>query len=97
MNVTHLEVPESRDLDLFKAKLAFTIIDSLLAHNDTLGDLIAVMARVLDEDTQAALTNTTEWQNYLDSRRNLDTTKLQIEKFTEELKKLDDSQEAAAN
>lgn len=98
MNVTHLEVPETRDLDLFHARLAYTIIDSLLQHNETLGDLIAVMAQALDEDTQAALTNTTEWQNYLDSRRNLDsTTKLQIEKFTEELKKLDDSAEPAVD
>lgn len=97
MNVTHLEVPETRDLDLFNARLAYTIINSLLEHNDTLGDLIAVMAQALDEDTQGALTNTTEWQNYLDSRRNLETTKIQIEKFTEELKKLDDSAEPAAD
>ena len=97
MNVTQLEIPESRDLDFFNARLAYTIIDSLLQHNETLGDLIAVMARALDEDTQSALTNTNEWQNYLDSRRNLETTKLQIEKFTEELKKLEESAEASAD
>jgi hypothetical protein len=97
MNVTHIEVPEPRDLDLFNAKLAYTIIDSLLQHNEVLGDLIAAMAQALDEDVQAALTNTNEWQNYLDSRRALDTTKVQIEKFTEELQKLDDSLEPAVD
>lgn len=87
----------SPDLDLSNAKLAYTIIDSLLQHNETLGDLIAAMAQALDEDTQAALTATNQWQNYLESRRGLETTKVQIEKFVEELKKLDDSAEAAAD
>jgi hypothetical protein len=87
----------SSDLDLTNAKLAYTIIDSLLQHNETLGDLIAAMAQALDEDTQAALTATNQWQNYLESRRTLETTKVQIEKFVEELKKLDDSAEAAAD
>jgi hypothetical protein len=95
MNVTHPEVSEPND-KLFNAKLAYTIIDSLLQHNETLSDLIAVMARALDEDTQSALTNTSEWQNYLDSRRNLDTTKVQIEKFTEEIKKIEDSSESTS-
>lgn len=97
MDATHPEMPESRDLDLANAKLAYTIIDSLLQHNDTLGDLIALMARALDEDTQNALTGTNEWQNYMESRRGLETTRLQIEKFIEELKKLEDSSEASAD
>lgn len=88
-------MPRSRDLDLENAKLAYTIIDSLLQHNDTLGDLIAVMARALDEDTQHALTGTNEWENYLESRRGLDVTKIRIDKFTEELKKLEDSAESS--
>jgi hypothetical protein len=95
MNVTHLEVPQSRDLDLSNAKLAYTIIDSLLQHNETLGDLIAAMAQALDEDTQQALTATNQWENYLESRRTLENTKLQIEKFVEELKKLEGSAEAS--
>jgi hypothetical protein len=85
------------DIDLANAKLAYTIIDSLLQHNETLGDLIAVMARALDEDTQNALTTTNEWQNYMESRRGLETTRIRIEKFTEELKKLEDSSEASAD
>jgi hypothetical protein len=97
MNVTHLETPQPRDLDLANAKLAYTIIDSLLQHNETLGDLIAAMAQALDEDTQNALTSTNQWQNYLESRRGLETTRTQIEKFTEELKKLEESSEAAAD
>src|SRR5262245_17123333 len=97
MNVTHVEVPESRDLSLENAKHAYTIIDSLVQHNETLGDLIAMMAQALDEDTQQALTTTNQWQNYLESRRVLENTKLQIEKFTEELKKLEESVEPSGD
>ena len=43
----------------------------------------------LDEDVTKALTATNEWQGYLESKRNLENTKVQIEKFTEELKKLE--------
>ena len=97
MDVTQPEIPESRDMDLANAKLAYTIIDSLLQHNETLGDLIAAMAQALDEDTQQALTSTNQWENYLESRRGLETTKIQIEKFVEELKKLEESSEVAAD
>jgi hypothetical protein len=48
-----------------------------------------VMAHVLDEDVVKALTATNEWEKYLESKRELENTKLQIEKFTEELKKLE--------
>ena len=77
------------DIDLPNAKLAYTIIQSLLKSNEALSDLLVVMAHVLDEDVVKALTNTNEWENYLESRRELENTKLQIEKFTEELKKLE--------
>lgn len=80
---------EKNDLDLFNAKLAYTIIQSLLTSNEALNDLLALMAHALDEEVAKALTNTTEWQNYIDSKRDLETTKLQIEKFTEELQKMD--------
>lgn len=92
-----MDATKSRDLDLQNARLAYTIIDSLLQHNETLGDLIALMARALDEDTQNALTGTNEWQNYMESRRGLETTRIQVEKFTAELKKLEDSSEASDN
>lgn len=78
------------DIDLFNAKLAYTIINSLLKSNEALNDLLAVMAHVLDEEVAKALTGTNEWQNYIDAKRELDNTKLQIEKFTEEMKKLED-------
>ncbi len=80
---------ENNDLDLFNAKLAYTIIQSLLTSNEALNDLLALMAHALDEEVAKALTNTNEWQNYMDSKRELETTKLQIEKFTEELKRLE--------
>ncbi len=78
------------DLDLPNAKLAYTIIARLLEHNEALSDLIALMAQVLDDDTQKALTDTPPWEKYLDSRRELETTRLQIEKFAAELKKLEE-------
>ena len=80
---------EELDIDLPKAKLAYTIIQSLLQANEALSDLLVVMAHALDEDVTKALTATNEWQGYMESKRNLESTKVQIEKFTEELKKLE--------
>jgi hypothetical protein len=77
------------DIDLSNSKLAYTIIQSLLQANEAVSDLLVVMAHALDEDVTKALTATNEWQNYLESKRNLETTKLQIGKFTEELKRLE--------
>ncbi|MEP6925831.1 MAG: hypothetical protein ABI954_15295 [Pyrinomonadaceae bacterium] len=90
MNVTEINMAGYKDIDLPNAKLAYTIINRLLEHNEAVTDLIALMAQVLDEDTQKALTDTPPWTKYLDSRRELDTTRQQIEKFTEELKKLEE-------
>ncbi len=80
---------ELKDIDLPNAKLAYTIIQSLLKNQETLSDLLALMAHALDEDVAKALTNTNEWQNYLEAKRELDNTHLQIEKFTEELLELE--------
>ncbi|HEX8369452.1 MAG TPA: hypothetical protein VF604_12980 [Pyrinomonadaceae bacterium] len=77
------------DLDYPNAKLAYTIIQSLLRNQEALSDLLALMAHALDEDVAKALTNTGEWQSYLEAKRELENTKLQIEKFTEELKRLE--------
>lgn len=79
------------DIDLPNAKLAYTIIQSLLQANESLSDLLALMAHALDEDVAKALTNTNEWEKYLESKRALENTKLQIEKFTEELRKLENA------
>ena len=79
------------DIDLPNAKLAYSIIQSLLDGHESLSDLLVVMSHALDEDTLRALTATNEWQNYLESKRGLENTKLQIEKFTEELKKLENA------
>lgn len=88
MNVAQINMNEL-DIDLPNAKLAYTIIQSLLAANESLSDLLVVMAHALDEDVIKALTMTNEWQKYLESKRNLEVTKEQIEKFTEELRKLE--------
>ncbi len=77
-----------RDLDDEQAQLAYSIIESLLEHTRVVSDLIALMAQMLDEDTTKALTQTPVWTAYLDSRRALDRTRANVEKFTETMKKL---------
>jgi len=77
-----------RDLDFPQAQLAYSIIESLIEHTRIVSDLIALMAQVLDEDTTKALTQTPTWTAYLDSRRSLEKTKADVEKFAEVLKEL---------
>ena len=88
MNVAQIN-NEELDIDLPNAKLAYTIIQSLLQANESLSDLLVVMAHALDEDVTKALTMTGEWQKYLESKRELEVTKEQIEKFTEALRAMD--------
>ncbi|HEY8562938.1 MAG TPA: hypothetical protein VIL74_21345 [Pyrinomonadaceae bacterium] len=88
MNVANIN-QNDLDIDPPTAKLAYTIIQSLLKNNEALSDLLVVMAHALDEDVVKALTATNEWQNYLEAKRELENTRIQIEKFTEELKKLE--------
>jgi hypothetical protein len=80
----------ARDLNPEQARLAYTIIDSLLEHTRVLSDLIALMAQTLDEDTTKALTQTPVWSAYLDSRRALERTRGEVEKFTQIMKDLSD-------
>ena len=88
MNVSQID-KNDLDIDLPNAKLAYTIIQSLLKNNEALSDLLVLMAHALDEDVVKALTATNEWQTYLEAKRELENTNQQIEKFTEELKKLE--------
>ena len=76
------------DLDQEQARLAYTIIESLLEHTRVVSDLIALMAQTLDEDTTKALTQTPVWTAYLDSRRALERTRADIDKFAEIMKNL---------
>lgn len=77
------------EIDLENAKLAYTIIQSLLDGHEALSDLLVVMSHALDEDTLKALTMTGEWQKYLESKRNLESTHAQIEKLIDALKRLE--------
>jgi hypothetical protein len=81
----------AEDLDFQQAQLAYSIIERLIEHNRVVSDLIAMMAQVLDEDTTKALTQTPTWTAYLDSRRALEKTKADVEKFAEILKELEPS------
>ena len=76
------------DLDPEQARLAYSIIESLLEHTRVVSDLVALLAQVIDEDTTKALTQTPTWTAYLDSRRSLERTKADVEKFAEILKGL---------
>ena len=72
-------------------ELAHAIIESLLEHTRVVSDLIALMAQALDEDTTKALTLTAQWQSYLESRRQLEHTRKNVETFVEMIKKTDDA------
>jgi hypothetical protein len=85
-----VEENQTRDLDREQARLAYTIIDSLLDHTRVVSDLIALMAQTLDEDTTKALTQTPVWTAYLDSRRAMERTRADVEKFAEIMKSLSD-------
>lgn len=90
-NSSESPVPDSpRDLDFAQAQLAYSIIESLLEHTRIISDLIALMAQTLDEDTTKALTLTPHWTAYLDSRRALERTRADVEKFAGEMKKLNE-------
>jgi glutamine synthetase adenylyltransferase len=78
----------AEDLDLPQAQLAYSIIERLIEHTRVVSDLVAMMAQVLDEDTTKALTQTPTWTAYLDSRRTLEKTKADVEKFAEILRRL---------
>ena len=76
------------DLNYEQAQLAYSIIENLIEHTRVVSDLIAMMAQVLDEDTTKALTQTPTWTAYLDSRRSMEQTREDIEKFADALKQL---------
>jgi len=69
-----------------QSELAHSIIEALLDHTRVVSDLIALMAQALDDDTQKALTQTPQWQAYLESRRQMETTRTEIDKFVETMK-----------
>ena len=89
MNIAQLDM-EDLDIDLPNAKLAYTIIQSLLDGHEALSDLLVVMSHALDEDVLKALTTTGEWQKYLESKRTLEGTKEQIDRLTKVLQDLEE-------
>src|SRR5436190_10430639 len=74
---------EAGPSDLDQSELAHSIIESLLDHTRVVSDLIALMAQALDQDTTKALTLTPAWQAYLESRRRMEQTREDLEKFVE--------------
>ncbi|PYS30624.1 MAG: hypothetical protein DMF75_15715 [Acidobacteria bacterium] len=74
--------------DLDQSELAHSIIESLLDHTRVVSDLIALMAQALDQDTTKALTQTPQWQAYLESRRELERTRGDVEKFAKIMKQV---------
>jgi hypothetical protein len=73
------------ELDPVQAELAQAIIEALLDHTRVVSDLIAVMAQALDQDTTRALTQTAQWQSYLESRRKMERTREDVERFVKAL------------
>lgn len=73
----------TRNLPYEQAQLAYRIIQVLLEHTRVTQDLVALMAQVIDEETQRALTNTPHWSAYMDSRRSMERASKDIERFAE--------------
>ena len=71
-----------------QARLAYSIIQTLLEHTRVTQDLVALMAQVIDEDTQRALTETPHWSAYMDSRRAMERARGEIERFAAEWTKM---------
>lgn len=80
---------EKLDIDLPNAKLAYTIIRSLLDGHEALSDLLVLMSHAVDEDVLKAMTLTGEWERYLESKRNMENVSVQIEMLTDALKALE--------
>lgn len=82
---TSSDAPDSvgTPADLDQTELAHSIIESLLEHTRVVSDLIALMAQALDQDTTKALTMTPQWQAYLESRRRMESTRGEVERFVE--------------
>ncbi len=87
---TRITGPDAEEPPSDQAELAHSIIESLLEHTRVVSDLIAVMAQALDQDTTKALTLTAQWQSYLESRRQLEHTRKDVEKFVEMMKDSDE-------
>jgi len=83
-----IKADESTIEKIDQAELAHSIIESLLDHTRVVSDLIALMAQALDEDTTKALIQTPQWQAYLESRRRMETTREEVEKFVEMIKEV---------
>jgi hypothetical protein len=49
-----------------------------MKNQEALSDLLALMAHALDEDVTKALTTTNQWEKYLESKRELENTQLQM-------------------
>ncbi|HVG38682.1 MAG TPA: hypothetical protein VM870_05310 [Pyrinomonadaceae bacterium] len=77
-----------RDLDYEGASLAYSIIQTLLEHTRVTSDLVALMAQVIDQDTTKALTSTPHWNAYLDSRRAMERTRADLDRFAEIMNRL---------
>lgn len=75
---------ESGALAYEQARLAYSIIQTLLEHTRVTSDLVALMAQVLDIETTRAVTETPHWAAYLESRRAMERTRADIERFADE-------------
>ena len=84
MALYNLRVKSVRNTN--QLELAHSIIESLVDHTRVVSDLIDLMAQALDPDTAKALTKTPQWEAYLESRRNMERVKEEIDKFAEFMK-----------
>ncbi len=75
--------------DTQNLQLAYTIIQTLLRANESLNDLLATISHTMDEETIRAVTKTEEWENYMETKRELESAHIQVKKLVEQMDEIE--------
>ena len=68
--------------DLDSAETAYTVIAQYVEHTQISGIIIAMLASKLGEENLGFLVESEHWKNYMNSKRELEAAKTDIEKLT---------------
>lgn len=68
--------------DLASAETAYTVIAQYVEHTQISGIIIAMLASKVGEENLGFLVESEHWKNYMNSKRELEAAKTDIEKLT---------------
>lgn len=68
--------------DLESAETAYTVIAQYVEHTQISGIIIAMLASKVGEENLGFLVESEHWKNYMNSKRELEAAKTDIEKLT---------------